>query len=998
MPAPSPLRPRPVRAQAAPSRRVVAAVAVLATAAVGTVLGASRVEAAPLPTPATTTLFAESFAGATTGSPSWFRPSPGGNTACLTGSGDGGQAPIPGCGGDEPGSGVLRLTSNGGGQVGSVFYDSSLPSAQGIDVSFDSYQWAGTRPPADGLSFALAATDPAAPTAPAHAGPAGGALGYVGVPGLDGLPHGYLGVGLDVYGGYSYADRAGTGQCAPNPGMPQAVTVRGPGHGAAGYCVLGSRQSDGPLDDARNWSRPAPVPVVVSVNPGATPTTNRTGDEVPARSWLVAWTAYGAERQVMTGALPDEAALEAAQIPSSWVDPETGVPYQLSFGWSGSTGSLAENHAIGNVRATTLTGALPVYRLAVADDTDGRLDPGARTTVTVTPSLDAEGGDEERTAVVTATVPDGLSVGAVQAPGYDCTVSGQTVTCVSATTVPWAAGTQLTPISFPLTATSDTAGTAAVTAKVSSTDGNPATARHELVLRSAQDITFAPLASPATIGTSQVLDVTGGGAETPVTVSVDRTSTEGACEVDGDVVRFTGAGSCVLTATQDGDATRAPAAPVSQTVAVEKVVTAVTVAPSSTATVRGEPVSATVTVTDAVPGTVALLVDGQPVGSPVTVGGTGAVSLPVTTPAGGSLPVGAHPVSASFTPTDGATYAGSTATAQTVSVAKAATTTAVSVAPTTLTARIAVTAPGRADAAGTVAFSVDGSVVGSAPVVGGVATLAHRTPADKNRRVSATYSGDDSLLGSSGSTARNNPTITATVTSAAPRSKAGWYRTAVTVTFRCTTAGAPLATACPAPVTLTRDGAAQSVVRTVTATDGGVATAAVSGLSIDRTAPTARVTGVRAGALYFATTASARCAGSDALSGVASCRLTRTRSGGTETLTATVTDKAGSTRSSSVKVHVTNTTIAGAAWKDGVWTVRQGRAYTLLAAGTVRPRYVDAAYAPRAPRGEDNWFQKTGTGRWAIGVTMGPSMRTGLWNLGVRRGGHVTVLTVRVVR
>lgn len=999
MPFPSSSRPRDTAvSRTASSRRVVAAVAVLATAAVGSVLGASRVEAAPLPSPRTTALFAESFADATTASASWFRPSPEANTACLTASGDGNQRPLPGCGGDAPGSGVLRLTSNGGGQVGTVFFDSSLPSAQGIDVTFDSYQWAGWSDPADGLSFALAAADPAAPSAPAHAGPAGGALGYVGVPGLDGLPHAYLGVGLDVYGGFSYGDPSGTGQCASNPGMQQTVSVRGPGHGSAGYCVLGSQRSTGTLDQQWSGSRPSAVPVVVSVNPGAVPATNRSGDEVPARSWLVAWTSYGAARQVMTGALPDAAALEAAQVPSSWVDPETGVPYQLTFGWSGSTGSLAENHAVGNVRATTLTGALPVFGMSVADDSDGRLDPGVATTLTMTPSLAADGGDEARPAVVTAVVPEGVAIGALAADGYDCTVGASTLTCTSTSVTSWPAGSDLPPISVPLTATGDSSGAVTVLAKVSSTDGNPASARHELTRRIAQEITFAPLASPATIGNSQALDVTGGGSESPVVVTVDAASTEGACEVDGTTVRFTGAGSCVLTATQDGDATRVAAAPVSQTVAVEKVATALTVTTSSASAVRGEPVSATVTVADAVPGAVRLLVDGEPAGTTTPVGPSGSVTLPVTTAAGATLPVGGHTVAATFVPTDAATYAGSTASPQTVSVARAGTTTTVAVAPSTLTARVAVTAPGRADATGTVSFSVDGRVVGSAPVTDGVATLAHRTPADKDRRVSATYSGDGDLLGSSASTARNNPTITATVSSATPRSKAGWYRSAVTVTFRCTIAGAPLTTACPSPVTLSRNGAAQSVVRTVSATDGGVATATVSGISVDRTAPSARVTGVRAGGLYFASTAGARCSGSDALSGVATCRLTRTRSGSTETLTATVTDRAGNRRAASVKVTVTDVTIAGAGWSKGVWTVRQGRAYTLLAAGKVRPRYVDAAYAPRAPKGEDNWFVRTGRDRWAIGVTMGPTMRTGMWNLGVRRGSTLTVLKVRVVR
>lgn len=992
---PAPARPRAARVvpTASATRRVAAVVAVVATVAVGAVVTASRSDAVP-GTP-TTTLFEESFAGTTTSSPSWSRPSAASNTACLTGSQDGAQSPIPGCGGDAPGSGVLRLTSNETAQVGTVFYDASLPSARGIDVSFDSYQWAGGSSPADGMSFALAAADPAAPAAPAHAGPTGGALGYYGIPGVDGLPHGYLGVGLDVYGGFSNGDPAGNGQCFRNPPMSQAVSVRGPGDGASGYCVLGSEWSNGPLDDSFSWSRPAPVPVVVSINPAGAPVLNRSGDEVPARSWLVAWTAYGAARQVMTGDLPDQAALDAAQIPSSWVDPDTGVPYQLTFGWSGSTGSLAEIHALGNVRATTLTGKLPVFGLSVADDASGVLDPGTTVTATVTPTLAAE-GDETQTPVVTTTVPDGVTVGTPTAPGYECAVASPVVTCTASGPGPWLAGSELPPISLPLIAAGTVTGPASITAKVSSTDGNPASARHDLTLRAAQEITVTPLTTPARVGTSQAVVATGGGATTPVELSTAG-SGAGVCSLTGTTLSLTAAGTCVVTATQAGDAGHAPAAPVQQSVTVEKVATAVSVAATPAGSVVGQDVSVAVTVAGGVAGTVTATVDGAPVGSAAVSAAQHVASFPVAS-SSAPLSAGAHILSASFAPADATTYATSAATPLTVTVDRAATTTSVTVAPGALTARVAVAAPGHAVPSGTVRFSVDGVLVGSAAVVNGSATLAYRTPADASRAVSATFSGDAATLGSSGSTARHNPSVTARVTSTVPRSKAGWYRAPVVVTFTCTTAGAPLTAPCPAPVTLSRNGAGQAVTRTVSATDGGIATVNVKGIDIDRTAPAVAVRGIRPGGVYFLSSAAARCVGSDSLSGLASCTLSRSRRGTTEKVTARAVDRAGNVRTTTVSVTVTDVVLVGGTWKNGAYVVRRGHAYTLLAASRVRPRYVDAAYGARRPRGEDNWFRSSGRSRWSVGVTMDRTMRLGSWNLGVRRGSTLTVVKVVVTR
>jgi hypothetical protein len=66
---------------------------------------------------------------------------------------------------------------------------------------------------------------------------------------------------------------------------------------------------------------------------------------------------------------------------------------------------------------------------------------------------------------------------------------------------------------------------------------------------------------------------------------------------------------------------------------------------------------------------------------------------------------------------------------------------------------------------------------------------------------------------------------------------AGWNNTDVTVSFTCTDADSGVAS-CSAPTTLTMEGANQSVTGTATDVAGNSASATVSGISIDKTAPT----------------------------------------------------------------------------------------------------------------------------------------------------------------
>ncbi|HWU22856.1 MAG TPA: Ig-like domain repeat protein, partial [Nocardioides sp.] len=510
----------------------------------------------------------------------------------------------------------------------------------------------------------------------------------------------------------------------------------------------------------------------------------------------------------------------------------------------------------------------------------------------------------------------------------------------------------------------------------------------------AQTITFTPLTSPATVGDQQTLSAVGGATGNPVTFSVGSGTTGAACSITGTTVSFDHVGTCVLDADQAGDDDYSAAPQVEQTVTVDAVATSVSVVLGDTETVFGQTTTATATVGDALDGTVQFSVDGDPVGAPATV-----TDGQATSPEIGGLAPGAHAVGARFTPADQTTYGTSDATPQTLTVDQALTTSTLKLRADSLEVTVAPVAPGAGTPTGTVTFSVDGNPVGSAALASGVGTLSYTLPTGKADQVSVQYAGDTDFLASSASTTRHDPTITATLTSAHPRTRTGWYRSPVAVHFTCTTNGAALTAPCPGPVTLSRNAAAQSVARTIRAVDGGIATVAVRGIDIDQVRPTVAITGIGTRAPYFASAPAGHCAARDALSGVASCTLTRERRGSAEVYTATARDRAGNVATTRRTVQVRNFVIAGAPYRSGAYIVHAGHTSTLLAAAARRPRYVDAMPYPLRPVGEDNFFHRIGRGRWAIGVTFSPAMlHQSLWNIGVRVGGRLHVIRIRVVR
>jgi hypothetical protein len=352
-------------------------------------------------------------------------------------------------------------------------------------------------------------------------------------------------------------------------------------------------------------------------------------------------------------------------------------------------------------------------------------------------------------------------------------------------------------------------------------------------------------------------------------------------------------------------------------------------------------------------------------------------------------------------------YAAAPTAQQTVPVGAAATTLTVTVGPNAITATVTPANPAAGTPTGTVQFSVNGGVVGTTPLdSSGVASLTYTVPTDGTRHVAAAYLGSVDFTGSADSTSRTDPTITTTVTSTQPQTPRGWYSGPVTVRFACTDGSAQLTSPCPAPVTLTDSGGGQSLTRIVTATDGGVAAATVTGINIDRTPPRVRLTGALNGGVYRGTMPHPACAATDALSGITRC-VVRTAPGrhGLTRYTATATNGAELSSTVDGNYRVLTVWLRGASWRDGTFHVRAGRTVTVRVTSRARPRYRWAAPATTAasattPHGGDTAFYPMGHGQWRLRVTLNTAMtqRYSQWNLGVRVGKKLNVIRIAFPR
>jgi uncharacterized repeat protein (TIGR01451 family) len=382
----------------------------------------------------------------------------GANDACLTVT-QTSTSPLPNCtpAPDASGSAALQLTEDVTTKEGGVFAATSVPASQGLDLSFDTYQYGGNG--ADGITFVLAAVDPADPLAPTVIGQAGGSLGYSAHGStLPGLQDGYLGLGLDTYGNFSNDAYQGTGCPTPEPagfgalGKGQVV-VRGPGNGTQGYCGLQSTHAASPLaldmPGSTGTRTGSMIPVEVIINTTGSAFTAQTDSalSVPAGDYAIVFTPIGGSKRYLLGLLPSVAPTFYGASTSSWLD-ANGIPKQLAFGWVASTGGSKDTHAINTIGVSSIN---PVPKLDVTQtDQDllsgagsGTVPQGDPVTYTVTPSIDSAGTAEAGTITVTDTLPTGVTPTSAGGVGWICQPpSGQQVVCTD-TAGPFAVGSAL---------------------------------------------------------------------------------------------------------------------------------------------------------------------------------------------------------------------------------------------------------------------------------------------------------------------------------------------------------------------------------------------------------------------------------------------------------------------------------------------------------------------------------------------------------------------------
>ncbi len=401
-------------------------------------------------------------------------PAASGNTACLTAAGNATANPLATCptATDPQGSGKLRLTQDIGNQEGGVFANTSIPTSQGLDVTFDTYQYGGDN--ADGIAFVLAAVNPANPVTPAAIGQSGGALGYSAPSSnVPGLSYGYLGIGFDVYGNFSnrYEGLGCTDPPNIDGAMAGEVVVRGPGNGGTGYCPLASSAATATSlkMTLRAATRAASVvPAEVVYNPSSSSVTTPSGLVVPAGSYDVHFTPVGGAARDVGGTLPT---VPSGLYPASWVN-ASGYPKQLAFGWVASTGASYDYHEIDNVTVTTLN---PVPQLAVSQTSyaAATLSPGSPVTYSVAAS--SSGAAENQPVTVTETLPAGVLPAGASGTGWVCGApSGQQISCTDSTS-PFTSGTIT--VNGVVTSSSMTPAViqSSSTVIASSSDANPAT-------------------------------------------------------------------------------------------------------------------------------------------------------------------------------------------------------------------------------------------------------------------------------------------------------------------------------------------------------------------------------------------------------------------------------------------------------------------------------------------------------------------------------------------
>jgi len=227
-----------------------------------------------------------------------------------------------GADGNAAGDGWLRLTTTGGNQATSAYYDTAFTSAgASVYAKFDFESYGGTG--ADGITFFLFDG-----SVPFSVGANGGSIGYAQKTGVNGLAGGYLGVALDEFGNFSSASEGREGGLNGTTGLvPDSIAVRGPGSGTDGYAYLGGTGTlSQSIDSATRPTQTNTVQLLITATNQLTVTLQQGGT---------------APQTVLQMDL------------SGYARPET-----LKFGFSSGTGGQNNFHDVRNLNVTTLTANL----------------------------------------------------------------------------------------------------------------------------------------------------------------------------------------------------------------------------------------------------------------------------------------------------------------------------------------------------------------------------------------------------------------------------------------------------------------------------------------------------------------------------------------------------------------------------------------------------------------------------------------------------------------
>jgi hypothetical protein len=225
------------------------------------------------------------------------------------------------------------------------------------------------------------------------------------------------------------------------------------------------------------------VPVEIAVNPSASPLTTTSGLVVPPGDYVVAFTPIGGTLMSFDGTLPTSSngEIPGGTIPSAWINPATGLPFELTMGWVGSTGGATDIHEITDASVQTLSGKLPGLTTTLSADP---VQTGQTSTYTLHVSTTSAGGPETQSIHVTDTFPSSVkpSSSGAGGTGWVCSVTGQTDMCTYTVAGALAAGTALPPVSMPVIVEAAAGTTIVDTASASSNDVFPVTARAAFVV------------------------------------------------------------------------------------------------------------------------------------------------------------------------------------------------------------------------------------------------------------------------------------------------------------------------------------------------------------------------------------------------------------------------------------------------------------------------------------------------------------------------------------